>query len=67
MASSQIPKGARRCSPGFYELDGALHINAAELCAVLGVPPTPENLNEVANGALEAALEAGVPYREVGP
>lgn len=50
-----LPPDARPmpgAGPGFYvDSDGAMHINAAELCQRLGLPPTDRNQDRVAHDA----------------
>jgi hypothetical protein len=46
----------QKIGPGLYvDAEAALHIDARELCAAQGIPPTPHNLTQIYIAAAEAA------------
>lgn len=43
-----LKRGHKLITPGIYECaDGHEHVNGPELCEVLGLEPTPENLYRI--------------------
>jgi hypothetical protein len=47
MSAPRWAVGMQRLAPGFYSDNGAMHIDAVELCEQFGLPPTEENQTNV--------------------